>query len=108
MYVHRGRTLQRGYGLVGIFRGIMRAILPAAKAVIRSPIAKSFKKSIMKGGRHLVADVVRGDNVKAATKRRLAALRDSVADDINVAPPRAKKKKRAKPRAYGKRFNLLK
>jgi hypothetical protein len=62
---YSGAPLQRGYGLGGIFGSIFRTIFPFLKQG-----AKTVGKELMKTGVSIASDVVSGENVKTAAKRR--------------------------------------
>ncbi len=62
---YTGAPLQRGYGLGGIFGSLFRTIFPFLKQG-----AKTVGKELLKTGVSIASDVVNGQNVKEATKRR--------------------------------------
>lgn len=62
---YRGVVMQRGYGLGGIFRGFARALAPKIKQGL-----KHVGKRALKTGIEVLGDVVQGENIKTALKRR--------------------------------------
>ncbi|DAC80270.1 TPA_asm: cupiennin [Branchiostoma lancelet adintovirus] len=69
MMVYRGRSIQRGYGLGGIFRGLFRSAVPLLKRG-----AKAVGKQALRSGIDLAQDVFNGQGVKLAAKRRAGEL----------------------------------
>ena len=80
--------LQRGYGLRSIFRSVVRSV---------RPLLKEIGKSALTTGLEVLQDVAKGENIKAAAKKRLKetslaflddtvsrmALRKSIKDSTN-------------------------
>ncbi len=65
--VYRGSTtLQRGYGLGGLLGGLFRSAIPLLKKG-----AKVVGKQALETGIDIAQDVMSGQNVKTAAKRRL-------------------------------------
>ncbi len=65
--VYRGSThLQRGYGLGGLMRGLFRSALPILKKG-----AAAVGKEALQASVDIAQDVMSGQNVKSAAKRRL-------------------------------------
>ena len=67
--VYHGRSIQRGYGLGGIFRGLFRSALPFLKQG-----AKTVGRQALRSGIDLAQDVLKGQGVKHAAKRRMGEL----------------------------------
>lgn len=71
-----GKRTQRGHGLGGIFRGILRLAGPLGKAFVpflRGTAKKALKvagKQAMASGAALVSDVLEGKNFKKAARQR--------------------------------------
>lgn len=63
---YQGTSLQKGYGLGGLFRSFFRAAVPLFKSG-----AKAVGKQLLHSGVNVLDDVSRGENIKAAAKRRL-------------------------------------
>lgn len=110
MYVHRGLAIQKGRGIGGILKGAYRLFAPLFRATVkRAPkmmkkmlsstavrqIKKTVKKVAIKQAKGLAGDILRGDNVKAASKRRLQEAKKTIISSIGrqVTEPKAKKKK---------------
>ena len=65
--VYRGSTsLQRGYGLGGLLGGLFRSALPLLKKG-----ASAVGKEALKTGVGIAQDVLSGQNIKTAAKRRV-------------------------------------
>ena len=86
MIYHKGKLLQKGYGLGGIFSGLIRRFLPAVKLmgskILSSPITKSIgesaKESAAKAGLKLAQDILSGENVKESVKKGLGTIKGDV------------------------------
>lgn len=72
---YQGTTLQKGYGLGGVFRSLFRAAVPLFKSG-----AKTVGKQLFSSGLDLLNDVSRGENVKVAAKRRLKEAGQTLTD----------------------------
>ena len=62
---YRGVVMQRGYGLGGLFRGLMRVVKPHIKAGL-----KHVGKRALKTGLEVISDVTQGESLKSSAKRR--------------------------------------
>ena len=62
---YRGVVMQRGYGLGGMFRGLMRAVTPHLKQGL-----KQVGKRALQTGLQVISDVSEGKNLKNSLKRR--------------------------------------
>jgi hypothetical protein len=82
--VFRG-PYQRGDGLGGMFRGLVRVARPIFKSVIKAatPIAKRAGKALAKQavntGMEIARDVSKGENWRASAKKRVAEGADDLA-----------------------------
>ena len=63
--VFEGVIHQRGYGLGNFLSGIFRGAIPIFKR-----IGKSVGKELLKGGAEVAGDVLAGENIKSALKKR--------------------------------------
>ena len=61
----RGGVSQRGYGVGGFFKGLLRVIAPKLKVV-----GKQLGKTALKTSLQTITDVANGENIKTAIKRR--------------------------------------
>ena len=61
----RGGRLQKGHGLGGLFRGLMRTVAPTLKRSLVNAGKRALKTSI-----ETLSDVSQGQNIKTALKRR--------------------------------------
>ena len=59
---YRGPVLQRGYGLGSIFKSVARSVMPSLKEI---------RKSALTSGLEVLQDVVKGEYIKSAAKKRL-------------------------------------
>ncbi len=117
MYIHRGRTIQRGSGLGSLFRGLMRYVVPIGKKVLSSNVAKRLGKAALSEGVGLAKDVLGGRNVKGSAQSHLKAVRNKIAASLNssLSGRKKRRKRRAPPppgrrapvRRKAKRFRLL-
>ena len=92
--VFRGASIpQHGRGLGSTFRSVGRTLLPAVKTAARRlgrrakraarPVAKKAVQRAIRASVNVVRDVVQGQNLKEATKRRAQeALRGVKADAL--------------------------
>lgn len=63
---YQGSPYQRGYGLGGIFRSLFRAAVPLFQSG-----AKAVGKQLFHSGVDLLNDISQGQDIKAASKRRI-------------------------------------
>ena len=80
MAIYRGRALQRGHGLGGLFKGLFRLAAPIIKRSI-VPIGKRALKAVgkkaLRAGASAVQDIVENKvSVKDALKNRAAEVID--------------------------------
>ena len=61
----RGGSMQRGYGIGGMFKGLLRAAAPKLKS-----FGKQIGKTALKTGLQTFGDVISGESLKTAVKRR--------------------------------------
>lgn len=105
---HRGRRIQAGRGLGSIFGGLMRGLLPAAKAAVHTigrvaksntgkAVGRALKDAALKG----TLDVLEGGKVGDTAKRRLKqATKEIVKEAVHV---NERKRKGSRPRYRTKR-----
>ena len=90
--------VQRGHGFGSLFSGLLRTVAPLIRRC-----AVALEKRALTTGAQISGDVVAGENVKKAAKRRAtAAGRNLMQSILNTPPPpgkRVKLIKRAAPRA---------
>lgn len=72
---YQGSSHQRGYGLGGLFRSFFRAAVPLFKSG-----AKAVGKQLFHSGVDLLNDVTKGQDVKAAAKRRFKEVGNILTD----------------------------
>ena len=102
MSVYRGRGVQRGHGLGGLFKGIFRVAVP----IIRRTVLKAGKKALktigkrtLKAGYGAIKDVAHDrENLRdALQKRALEIVNPPQRKTINRAPKRKRSIRRKKP-----------
>ena len=101
MPVYRGSTgLQRGYGLGGLLGGLFRTALPILKKG-----AMAVGREALQSGMDIAQDVMNGQNIKTATKRRVkAAGRNMGRKALNkLQKGRGTKKQHPKAQKRGKK-----
>ena len=82
--VFRGGVMQKGYGLGGLFKGMLRTVTPHLKRGLAE-----VGKQVLKNGVRVMEDVAKGENFKSAAKKR---AKEGVDDVINsVINKKAKK-----------------
>ena len=92
-----GARVQRGHGFGSLFSGLLRSVAPLIK---RGALA--LGKRALTTGAQIAGDVVAGQNVKKAAKRRATAAGRDLMQSLLATPPppgkRMKRIKRAAPR----------
>jgi len=87
-----GLPYQRGAGLGSIFRGLFRALLPVVKNA-----GKSIGRQALSTGAQIASDVVAGEPIKAAVKRKgkagAAVLLQKAAKKLQTGGKRRRKRK---------------
>ena len=95
-----GARVQNGYGFGSLFSGLLRSVAPLIK---RGAVA--LGKRALTTGAQLAGDVVAGQNIKKATKRRAtaagAAGRALMSSLLATPPPPGKRIKRTAPPMKG-------
>ena len=79
---YRGVVMQRGYGLGGLFRGLVRAVAPSIKQGL-----KNVGKRALKTGLEVLTDVSQGNNIKSSLNKR------SIQNLNELFTPKAKRQK---------------
>ncbi len=67
MSVFHGFPHQRGHGIGGIFKGLLRMIIPMAQRA-----GKTIGKQALRAAAHVAEDVAEGQSLEGAVKRRAA------------------------------------
>ena len=104
MSVYRGRAIQRGHGLGGLFKGIFRVAVP----ILRKTVLKAGKKALKKMGKRAlkagygaIKDVTEDrENLRDALQKRALEIVNPPPQQtktINRAPKRKKSIKRGRP-----------
>ena len=105
---------QRGRGVGGIFRTLMRGIVPVVNYVgkfLKSPVGKAIKSSVKKAavesGGQFISDVVSGKNVKESLKQNSISARNKVSSRIKLlADPTTHPKPKPRKRLNVQKKNL--
>ena len=88
-----GARVQRGHGFVSLFSGLLRSVAPQ---INRGALA--LGKRALTTGAQIAGDVMTGQHIKKATKRRAtAAGRALVSSLLATPPPPGKRIKRTAP-----------
>lgn len=108
MPVYRGSpVLQRGYGLGGLLGGLFRRAMPFLKKG-----AALVGKQALRTGMNIADDVMSGQNIKTAAKRRLKSGGQQLGADVlkRVQTGRGKIKRNSKQRkrVYKKKSRMKK
>ena len=101
MPVYRGSTgLQRGYGLGGLLGGLFRSAIPILKKGVMA-----VGREALQSGIDIAQDVMSGQNVKTATKRRMkTAGRNMGRKALNkLQKGKGRGKQTLKPQTRGKK-----
>ena len=101
MPVYRGSTgLQRGYGLGGLLGGLFRSAMPVLKKG-----AMAVGREALQSGIDIAQDVMRGQNVKTAAKKRIkTAGRNMGRKALNkLQKGKGRGKQNLKPQKRGKK-----
>lgn len=85
MRIYRGRALQRGYGIGGLFKNAFRMAVPLLKKV-----GKTMGKRVLKAGAGALSDITDGANVKESLKKHAKEI-------IRLSPPTTKSINTTKP-----------
>ncbi len=92
-----GARVQNGYGFGSLFSGLLRSVAPLIK---RGAVA--LGERVLTTGAQKAGDVVAGQNIKKATKRRAtAAGRVLMSSLLATPPPPGKRIKRTAPPMKG-------
>ena len=111
MYFARGGIVQKGRGFGGIFRGLLKTVLPVFKKIITSPttrkVAKVGLKSLRDSGLAFAADAISGEDMQDSLKRNLKNVRNTVGDSLrnlssNALPTKSKTSKATKRKTVRK------
>ena len=79
----RGGVIQKGYGLGGIFKGILKSVTPKLKKSLAY-----VGKRALKTGLESLGDVAAGGNLKSSLKKR---ARQNLNEIFNTKVPRKRK-----------------
>lgn len=95
-----GNIVQEGYGLGGLFSGLMRQAIPLLLPVLKQT-AKTAGKTLVKRGSNVLKDVVlEKKNLKQSLKRHAAGGLSDILEDLGKQTgrgrPFCKKRKRRK------------
>ena len=89
-----GARVQRGHGFSSLFAGLLRSVAPLIK---RGALALGNRA--LKTGAQIAGDVLSGENIRTAAKRRTkTAGRDLLQSLLTTPSPPGKRVKRAAPK----------
>ena len=83
-----GAQYQRGHGLGSLFGGLLRSAMPLIKTG-----AVALGRGALKTGVHIAGDVLSGQNIKTAAKRRVTDAGRSMLRDLPGVRPRKRIKR---------------
>lgn len=105
---------QRGRGVGGIFRTLMKGIVPVVNYVgkfLKSPVGKAVKNTVkeaaLESGGRFISDMVSGKNVRTSLKENSTHARNNIASKIkrladpsvqNTPSPKRRSKLKKKPK----------
>ena len=99
--VHQGQLYQRGHGGLGnILSSIQKYAVPLLKVG-----SKYLGEKLIKAAANVATDVVKGKNIKKASKRRLVETGSNIKDDVKslfFAKPPPSKKQRTIPKSINR------
>lgn len=123
MMYYEGRRFQRGHGLGGLFRTIMRVAMPVIKRTAVPLLKRAGKsalkaagKEMLKTGADFAGDLMQGKSLKSSAKARgkqglqnvLNSTRRAVLGAVDSVPgKRATKRKHRTKAASGKTHKLM-
>ena len=96
--VFTGARTQRGHGLGSIFGGLAKMVLPLAKRVL--PVVK---RHAVKTGMRIARDVMKGNSLKKAARKRVLEAGADMLDDVVKRPRRSIKQARRGRRVISRR-----
>ena len=86
---YRGRYVQKGYGLGGIFRSVSKIFNPIARkiaTVVRQPevrkVLKTLGKSAADTGSELLISKLKGESVQPKLKEKIASSKKQIVESI--------------------------
>lgn len=104
--IHRGRRVQSGRGLGSIFKSVFKMLIPAAKAAIKSPIARNILKAAKSAGKDaalsLASDAVAGRNMGESLDRNLQDARETIGMSLKPTKPVATRQRASKKKQRNK------
>ena len=89
MMYYRGRYVQKGYGLGGIFRSVSKIFIPISSkstAVARQPevrkVLKTLGKSAADTGSELLISKLKGESMQPKLKEKIASSKKQIVESI--------------------------
>ena len=86
-----GARVQRGHGFGSLFGGLLRSVAPLIKRV-----ALALGNRALKTGAQIAGDILSGENIRTAAKRRTKTAGRDLLQSLLATPP-GKRVKRAAP-----------
>ena len=86
-----GARVQRGHGFGSLFGGLLRSVAPLIK---RGTLALGYRA--LKTGAQIAGDILSGENIRTAAKRRTKTAGRDLLQSLLATPP-GKRVKRAAP-----------
>ena len=101
MMYYRGRYVQKGYGLGGIFRSVAKVFTPLARNVVKAVnnrevknILKTVGEEAFDTGKEFLISSLKGENAKPKMKDKINMSKKRIADSIekSIAALKSKRK----------------
>ena len=89
MYYYKAPYIQKGYGLGGIFRSVVKFFKPMvhnATKILNKPevkrVLKTVGKETLHGGSKVLLDSLRGNDIKSTLNKRISKAKQKISDSI--------------------------
>jgi len=99
---YRGRYVQKGYGLGGIFRSVSKIFSPIARkiaTVARQPevrkVLKTLGKSAADTGSELLISKLKGESIQPKLKEKIASSKKQIVESIKEGISELQRKRRS-------------
>ena len=89
MYYYKAPYIQKGYGLGGIFRSVVKFFKPmvhSATKILNKPevkrVLKTVGKETLHGGSKVLLDSLQGNDIKSVLNKRISKAKQKITDSI--------------------------
>ena len=90
---HHGQRIQAGKGIGSIFSSIFRKVIPVTKAIAKSSVGKTVKKSLSNLAINSAIDALEGKNLKESVQDNLQISKKKIADALRASNSRKRRTK---------------